>query len=53
MLSNIIGPSLKEKVAPSEKVPPSEEFEKGTKMLDGIEEPVVKICRMDLDNFHG
>ena len=44
-------PISKEKVAPSEKVTPSEEFEKGTKLLDDIEDPVVTIRRNNLDNF--
>ena len=37
MLSHIIGPSPKKKVAPSDKVPPSEEVEKGTNLLNYID----------------
>ena len=44
-------PIVKEKVAPREKVTPSEEVEKLTKILDDIEEPVVMICRNNLDHF--
>ena len=48
MPSNIIGPSRKKKVAPSEKVTPSEEVEKVTKTLDEFEgqcsRSVVRIC---------
>ena len=53
MASHIIGPFPKKNVAPSEKVAPSEEFEKGTKMLDGIKYPEVTIRRNYLDNFQG
>ena len=37
----------------NEKVTPSEEFEKGTNILNDMEEPVVTIRRKDLDNFEG
>ena len=50
MSSNIIGPSQNISVAPSEKVAPSEEVEKGSGNLDNIEEPVVTICQKYLDN---
>ena len=50
MLSNIIGPSTKKSVAPSEKVVPSEGIKNGSVTLDDIEEPVVNIFRKDLDN---
>ena len=53
MLSNIIVPLSKKKVATSEKVTPSEEVEKGTKTLDDIKDSVVKIFRKDLFNFQG
>ena len=42
-----------EKVAPYEKVTPSEEVEKGNNVLNDMEEPVVTIRRKDLDNFQG
>ena len=42
-----------EKVVTSEKDTPSEKVDKVTKTLDDREEPVVKICRKDLDNFEG
>ena len=48
--SNIISPSEKKSVAPSEKVAPSERDEKGSGTLEDIKEPVVMICRKDLDN---
>ena len=53
MSSRIFGPFLEKKVAPSEKVTPSEEVEKVNKMLDYIKEPVVNIRINDLDNFQG
>ena len=37
MSSHIIGPLTKKKVASSEKVTPSEQVEKGTKLLDDID----------------
>ena len=37
----------------SEKVTPSEEVEKGTDLLNDMEEPVVRIHIKDLDNFQG
>ena len=37
MSSYIIGPLLKKKLAPSEKVAPSEEIEKGTNLLDDMD----------------
>ena len=49
MSSNIIGPSPKKPVAPSEKVAPSKEAEKINGTLDDIEEPVVTIWQNDLD----
>ena len=42
-----------EKLVPSEKVTPSEEVEKGTNILNDMEEPVATIRRKDLDNFQG
>ena len=51
--SCIIGPFPKKKVAPREKFRPSEEVEKGTKILDDIEEPAVTIRKNNLDNFQG
>ena len=53
MSSHIIGPFLKNKVAPSEKVIPSEEFDQVTKTLDDIKYPVVTIRRKNFDNFQG
>ena len=53
MLSHIIGPLPKKKVAPSEKVTSSEEVEKVDKTLYDIEELVVTIRRKNLDNFQG
>ena len=53
MSSNIISPSPKKKVAPSEKIIPSDEVERGTKTLNYTEETVVTICRKDLNNFQG
>ena len=40
-------------LAPSEKVKTSKEAEKGTKVLDDIEDVVVTIRRNNLDNFQG
>ena len=37
----------------SEKVTPSEEFEKGTKNVDDMKEAVVTIRRKDMGNFEG
>ena len=42
-----------EKVVPSEKVTPSEEVEKGTNILNCMEETVNMIRRRDLDKFQG
>ena len=47
MSSNIIGPSPKKKLEPSEKV------EKVTKMLDDIKNPVGTIHKKGLDKFQG
>ena len=38
---------------PSEKFTPIEEVEKGTNILNNMEEPVHTIFRKDLDNFQG
>ena len=38
---------------PSDKVIPSEEVEKGTNILNYMEESVHIICRKHLDNFQG
>ena len=43
MSSNIIGQSQKKSTAPSEKVAPNKEVEKGIGTLDDIEEPVVMV----------
>ena len=51
--SHIIGPLPKKELAPSEKVTPSKEVGKGTKMLNYIEDIVVTIRRKNLDNFQG
>ena len=53
MLSHIIGPLTKKFFVTSEKVTTSEKAEKGTKTLDDIKDPVVKIHRENLDNFQG
>ena len=53
MLYRIIDPFPKKKLAPSEKVTPSEEVEKGTNFFNDMGEPVVTIHRKDLDNFQG
>ena len=50
MSSNIIVPSLKIYIAPGEKVAPSEKFEKVSRTLDDIKEPVFTIRQKDLDN---
>ena len=47
------GTIAKKKVVPSEKVTPSEEVEKGTTLLNYIEEPVQTIRRKDLDKSQG
>ena len=49
MSSNIFGPYQKKPVAPSEKVAPSEEAEKGNGTLNDIEKTVVTIRQNDLD----
>ena len=51
ILSRVIGPFTKKKVAPSEKVTPSEEVEKGNIFLDNIEEQVFTIHGNYLDHF--
>ena len=48
-----VAPLPKKKVVPSEKVTPSEEVEKGTNILNDMEEPVHTIRKKDLDNFQG
>ena len=48
-----LAPLPKKKVKPSEKVTPSDDVEKGTNLLNGMEEPVVPIRRNILDNFQG
>ena len=48
-----VAPFLKKKLVPSEKITPSEEFEKGTNPLNYMEEPVHKIHIKDLDKFKG
>ena len=53
MLSCIIVPLKKKNLSLSEKVTPNEEGEKGTKTMDDTKEPVVKICRKNLDKFQG
>ena len=51
--SYIIGPLPKKKVAPVGKVTPSKDCKRGTNLLDNMEDPVVKTCGKDLDNFQG
>ena len=53
LLSKKLTPLPEKKIVTSEKVTSNEEADKGTKNLDDMEEPVVKICRKDLDNFEG
>ena len=53
LLSKKLTPLPEKKIVTSEKVTSNEEADKGTKKLDDMEEPVVKICRKDLDNFEG
>ena len=48
-----VAPFLKKRLLPSEKITPSEDFEKGTNSLKYMEEPVHKIRIKDLDNFKG
>ena len=47
-------PIAKENLAPSEKITPNEEVEKGTNLLDCMEDPVNMIHRKGgLDHFQG
>ena len=46
-----VAPLRRKKVYPSEKVTPREEVEKGTNILNNMEEPVHMIRRNYLDNF--
>ena len=48
-----VTPLTEKTVVASENITTSEEFDKGTKNLDGMKEAVVTICRKDLDNFEG
>ena len=44
---------LKKKLVPGENLTPSEEVERGTNILNAMEQPVYMIRRKDLDNFQG
>ena len=48
-----VSPLPKKKVVPSEKVTASEEAEKGTNILNYMEDTVHTICINDLNNFQG
>ena len=48
-----VAPFPEKKVEPSENVTPSEDVEKGTNILNDMEEPVHTILRKDLDKFQG
>ena len=53
LLKKKVTPFPKKKVVTSEKVTTSEEVDKGTNILDDMEEAVVTIRGKDLDHFQG
>ena len=53
LLKTKVAPFPKKQLILSEKVTPSEEVEKGTNILNNVEEPVLMTHEKYLDNFQG
>ena len=53
VVSEVSSTIANEKTVPSDKFTPSEEVEKGTIILNDMEEPVHMISGKDFDNFQG